>query len=138
MSDHVANLIKIAGSLDSLEYSDLTPIRAARIELQIASFRLMSYSTFSGNNDYDHIAKKAGIELLNLLEKVSSDPETSGIGPGFIRHYVYAKYVSRSDRSNAVEQWMGSPSDIEHVWPFDVLFHMLTVRSWRMFFWFEK
>ena len=128
MSGHVANLVKIAGSLDSLEYSDLPPIRAAYIELRIAGFRLMSYSTFSGNQDYDHIAKQAGLELLNLLKKVSSDPQTSGIGPGFIRHYVYAKYVSRSDRTNAVEQWMGSPSDIEHVWPFEVL-HMLTMRS---------
>jgi len=104
--------------LDSLAFSDLSPARAACIELRIACFRLMSYWTFCGDPDYDHIMKQTAKESLNILQKVSSNAQASVIGPGFLRNYVYAKFVSNSDRIHAVEQWLGSPPELEYVCPF--------------------
>ena len=78
----------------------------------------MSYWTFCGDPDYDHIMKQTAKESLNVLEKVSCNSQTSGIGPGFLRNYVYARFVSNSDRIEAVEQWLGSPSEVEYVCPF--------------------
>ena len=101
--------------MNVLNFSDLGPIRSACIELRIACFRLMSYFTFIGNPAYGYLAKQAGEDSLNALRKFSSDLKTSGIGPGFLRHYAYAKYVSESGPIESVEKWIGSPSELEYV-----------------------
>jgi len=134
----------VFGSLSPSDDQRLIATRSACFQLRVAHFRVMAFSTFSGDPDYQFLLKGAAQESLKLLESFSSIPEMAKFGRAFLFNYIYAKTAAEASSEN-VEQWIGgTENDLDEVCPLPyesdgnkvtsrmarLSFHTKKLRSW--------